>query len=47
MSLFSFIIRHLRLPDNYYNVSLTRLGKLKMGLDKNENLLRSYDDIFQ
>ena len=34
------------LPDNY-NVSLKRLYKLKMRLDKNENLLRSYDDIFQ
>ena len=34
------------LPDNY-NVSLKRLDKLKMRLDKNENLLRSYDDIFQ
>ena len=34
------------LPDNY-NVSLKRLDKLKMRLDKKENLLRSYGDIFQ
>ena len=37
---------HPLLPDNY-NVSLKRLDKLKMRLDKTENLLRSYDDIFQ
>ena len=36
---------HPLLPDNY-NVSLKRLDKFKMRLDKNENLLRSYDDIF-
>ena len=36
---------HPLLTDNY--VSLKRLDKLKMRLDKNENLLRSYDDIFQ
>ena len=34
------------LPDNY-NVSLKRLNKLKMRLDKKENLLRSYGNIFQ
>ena len=34
------------LPDNY-NISLKRLDQLKMRLDENENLLRSYDDIFQ
>ena len=37
---------HSSLPDNY-NVSLKRLDKLKMRLDKKENLLRSYGDIFQ
>ena len=37
---------HPLLPDNY-NVSLKRSDKLKMRLDKNENLLRSYDNIFQ
>ena len=37
---------HPLLRDNY-NVSVKRLDNLKMRLDKNENLLRSYDDIFQ
>ena len=37
---------HPLLPDNY-NVSLKRLDKLKMRLEKNEHLLKSYDDIFQ
>ena len=37
---------HPLLPDNY-NVSLKDLDKLKMRLDKNENLLSSYDDTFQ
>ena len=36
---------HPLLPDNY-NVSLKRLDKLKMRLEKNELLLKSYDDIF-
>ena len=37
---------HPLLPDNY-NVSLKRSDKLKMRLEKNEHLLKSYDDIFQ
>ena len=37
---------HVLLPDSY-NASLKRLDKLKMRLDKNEYLLKSYDDIFQ
>ena len=37
---------HPFLPDNY-NVTLKRLDKLKMLLDKNEHLLRSYDDVCQ
>ena len=37
---------HPLLSDNY-NVSLKRLDKLKMRLEKNEHLLKSYDDIFQ
>ena len=37
---------HPLLPDNY-TVSLKRLDELKMRLDKNEHLLKSYDDIFQ
>ena len=37
---------HPLLPDNY-TVSLKRLNELKMRLDKNEHLLKSYDDIFQ
>ena len=36
---------HPFLPDNY--VTLKRLDKLKMLLDKNEHLLRSYDDVCQ
>ena len=36
---------HPLLPDNC-NVSLKRLDKLKMRLEKNEHLLKSYDDIF-
>ena len=34
------------LPDNY-NTSWKHLGKMTMRSDKNKNLLRSYDDIFQ
>ena len=37
---------HPLLRDNY-NVSLKRLDKLKKRLDKNEHLLKTYDDIFQ
>ena len=37
---------HPLLPDNY-DVSLKRLDKLKIRLDKSGNLLKSYDDIFQ
>ena len=36
---------HPSLPDKY-DVSLKRLDKLKMRLDKKDNFLRSYDDIF-
>ena len=37
---------HPFLPDNY-SASLKRLDKLKVRLDKNKTLLRSYDGIFQ